>query len=301
MALRDIPKRGWNLVKRTAVAPVHALDVEHPTPAAWPADALSLSCLGHATTLINLHGTVILTDPALLDRVGFEVGERIVGPKRVLPPALHIEELPALDLVLVSHAHPDHMDVNTLARLPKRATLVVPSRCSDIVASCGFTDVRELATGDTIEIAGARITAVEVVHYGKRHALDRVRGRGYNGYLMAKNGNSVFFGGDTAHAQFAPSVAPNGVDVAVFGIGGYDPFVWNHATPEQAWDMARQLKARWFLPMHWATFMLSDEPIEQPLLRLLAAAGPDVGRIVARTFGQTFTVPVSPPVPRASS
>lgn len=283
------PMRGFKLMKRVAFPQRHAMRVQTPTPSSWASDKLTLACLGHATTLINLHGTMILTDPALLDRVGIGVGNRTLGPKRVLPPALSVRDLPPIDIILVSHAHADHMDVATLSLLPRRSTVVVAPRTSDVVAPCGFPDVRELAVGESLEIAGARITAARVKHYGRRHPFDRVHGRGYNGYLMQKDGASVFFGGDTAHCELDPALGP--VDVAIFGIGGYDPFVWNHATPEQAWDMARQLRARYFLPMHWGVFLLSDEPVEEPMERLLTVAGADVARIVGRTFGEAFVVP----------
>ena len=293
-----MPGRAAKLVQRLATTHRTAMRPQKPSPATWSNDGVTVTCLGHATVLIKLGGTTILTDPALLDRVGINVGGAVAGPRRITPPALTIDDLPPIDIVAISHAHPDHMDTGTLARLPwKTRTLVIPTGTNDVVAGLGFGDVREMAVGDTVVVAGVTITAVAVTHYGKRHAFDARPGRGYHGYLFEKDGQSVFFGGDTAHTVFPPTVAPSGVDVAVLGIGAYQPFVWNHANPEQAWDMAMQLQARFVVPMHWATFILSDEPVDEPLERLLRVAGNDVARVVCRSFGEAFTVPRRSPVP----
>lgn len=291
----ELPGRAFRLVKRLVATHRPTMQVQTPSPSTWRQDRVTVSCLGHATCLLSLQGTMVLTDPALLERVGVELAaEATLGPARVTRPALTIAELPPIDVVAVSHAHADHMDVATLTRLAWKArVLIVPRGTRDIVAGCGFADVREIGVGESIEVAGVAVRAVPVAHYGRRHALDRTPGRGYHGYVFERGGRRVFFGGDTAHTVFPADVAPDGVDVACFGIGAYQPFVWNHATPEQAWDMARQLRARYLLPMHHSTFILSDEPVDEPLERLLRVAGPDVDRVVARSFGEAFEVPAS--------
>jgi L-ascorbate metabolism protein UlaG (beta-lactamase superfamily) len=291
----ELPGRAFRLVKRLVVEHRPAMQVQTPTPSTWHPDRLTVSCLGHATCLISLGGRMVLTDPALLDRVGVGLpGETTLGPARVTRPALTIPELPTIDVVAVSHAHPDHMDLGTLGRLAwKGRVLIVPRGTRDIVAGCGFADIREIAVGERIDVDGVVVRAVPVAHYGRRHALDRTPGRGYHGYIFERDDRRVFFGGDTAHTVFPPDVAPDGVDVACFGIGAYQPFVWNHATPEQAWDMARQLRARYLLPMHHSTFILSDEPVDEPLQRLLRVAGDDVARVVGRSFGEAFEVPAT--------
>lgn len=290
---RELPGRAFSLVKRLVATHRPTMCVQTPTPASWSRDRLTVSCLGHATCLLSMQGRMVLTDPALLDRVGVELAaETTLGPARVTRPALSIAELPSIDVVAVSHAHPDHMDVPTLSRLAWKArTLVIPRGTRDVVRGCGFADVRELGVGEATEVAGVLVRAVPVAHYGRRHALDRTPGRGYQGYVFERAPYRVFFGGDTAHTVFPADVAPAGVDVACLGIGAYQPFVWNHATPEQAWDMARQLHARYLLPMHHSTFILSDEPVDEPLERLLRIAGDDAARVVARAFGEAFEVP----------
>lgn len=255
-------------------------------------DGVTLSCLGHSTTLIKLRGTMILTDPALLERVGIRLFKNIViGPKRLAPSALSISELPPLDLILISHAHRDHMDKGTLRRLPKGVPVVVPAGGAGIAAGCGFKDVRELAWGKSIEAGGALITAVQVEHSGRRDPWEREGDRACNGYLISRSGSSVFFAGDSADTRFSPGLAPSGVDVAVMGIGGYDPFIWSHATPEQVWKMSRELGARYLFPIHWGTFKLSEERIDEPMRRLLAAAAGEEWRVAVRLIGQTFVLP----------
>jgi L-ascorbate metabolism protein UlaG (beta-lactamase superfamily) len=276
---------------RRALLTPKPVAVVTPDPASWPDDHLTVTCLGHATVLANVHGVVVLFDPALLPRVGARLGERVLGPLRVTPPALRPEDLAFVDVVVISHAHADHMDTATLAALPRKSRLIVPTRTADIVAGLGFNDVHEIALGERVDVGGATIEAIPVRHYGRRHALDPVRGRGYCGYRVEKDGSSLFFGGDTAETTFSDDVCARGVDVAIFGIGGYDPYEWNHATPEQAWEMGKALRARHFLPMHWGTFQLSDEPWTAPLERLERIAADGAMEIVARRFGETFTVP----------
>jgi L-ascorbate metabolism protein UlaG (beta-lactamase superfamily) len=241
---------------------------------------------------MNFLGTKILTDPALQERVGMRIVNQIViGPRRLVPPALSVAELPPLDLILISHAHLDHLDLETLNQLPKKVTIVVPARTSNILTDSGFDNVHELDWGNSVEVNGVKITAIKVDHSGARHPWEKAEKRGYNGYLVTKSGTSVFFAGDTADTRFSPSLCGVGVDIAIMGIGGYDPFVHSHATPEQVWEMSRTLNAHYILPIHWGTFKLSEEPIEDPLRRLLAAAGNEAWRVVARGIGQTFVLP----------
>lgn len=286
-----IPARARSVLRRLLVEQRPSMQVQTPTPSHWPTDAVTVSCLGHASVLISMFGTTLLTDPVLLDRVGVAVPGATVGPRRLTRPALDVAALPQLDAVCVSHAHADHFDRATLALLPKKsAELIVPIGCHDLISDLGFARVQEIAVGGALQVKDVTIRAVAVAHYGKRHALDR-RQRGYHGYLFESRGVRVFFGGDTAMHVFSDEVVGAGVDVAVFGIGAYDPYVWNHATPEHAWHMSRQLRARHFVPMHHSTFVLSDEPVDEPLLRLLRVAGDEAHRVVGRRFGEAFTLP----------
>src|SRR5215212_6806590 len=127
-----------------------------PEPSTWNDEKLTVAWLGHATVLINFYGTWLLTDPALGRRVGLRVAPGVtLGPRRLVEPALRVRELPRLDAVLVSHAHMDHCDLATLRRLPRSSRAVVQRGNLDLVRR--FRHADELAWGESIEIAGARV------------------------------------------------------------------------------------------------------------------------------------------------
>ena len=260
-----------------------------PEPAAWDDARLTVAWLGHATVLVNFYGTWLLTDPALRTRVGVGVGGLTLGPRRLVRPALGVRELPALDAVLVSHAHFDHCDLATLRRLPRATRAVVQEGMGDLVRR--FARVDELKWGESTEVKGARVEAVEVNHWGARRLTDKHRG--YGGFLVEKRGRALVFGGDTAYTAAFERLRRRGtrVDLAVLPIGAYDPYINVHANPEQSWRMAREMGARYILPMHHSTFRLSREPAAEPRQRLLAAAGEERWRVALTEVGQTWTLP----------
>ena len=158
-----------------------------PVPASWSDDQLTLAWIGHATVLINFYGTWLLTDPALRPHIGVSLAGVTFGPRRLIQPALAIRELPPLDAVLVSHAHMDHCDLGTLKRLPRQTAAVMQSGNRDLARR--FRRVSELSWGESVEINGARIEAIEVNHWGARRLTDRHRG--YGGFLITKNDRAL--------------------------------------------------------------------------------------------------------------
>jgi L-ascorbate metabolism protein UlaG (beta-lactamase superfamily) len=260
----------------------------HPAPSSWSDDRLTVAWLGHATVLVNFHGTWILTDPALEPRVGIGRGTAKLGPRRLVQPALRPAELPALDLVLLSHAHMDHTDRGTLRAIPRDTRMVVQPGNRDLVRR--FRRVEELAWGQRTTLDGLDLESVEVRHWGARMVTDRHRG--YGGYVLRKSGRTVLFAGDTAYTESLAQLRSRGpVDLAILPIGAYDPWIYNHASPEQAWAMFRQLGGEYFLPIHHSTFRLSREPTGEPISRLLAAAGPERWRVVLTEVGATWSLP----------
>ena len=259
-----------------------------PDPRTWADDGLTVSWLGHATVLLNLFGTSIVTDPALQPRVGIGRGLAKLGPRRLVRPALRTRDLPALDLVLLSHAHMDHTDLGTLCSIPRRVPVVVQHGNRDLVRR--FAQVEELSWGESTKVDGVTVESVEVRHWGARMVTDRHRG--YGGYLLSKQGRTVLFAGDTA---FTDVLTPLGgradIDLAILPIGAYDPWIANHASPEQAWRMFKDLGAEYLLPVHHSTFRLSREPVEEPMERLLTAAGGEDWRVVGREIGDTWVLP----------
>jgi L-ascorbate metabolism protein UlaG (beta-lactamase superfamily) len=259
-----------------------------PSPASWSDEHLTVAWLGHATVLINFYGTWLLTDPALRSHIGVNFAGLTLGPRRLVQPALEIKELPPLDAVLVSHAHMDHCDMGTLKRLPRGTHAVVQEGNRDLLSR--FERVDELAWGESVEVCGARIEALEVNHWGARRLTDKHRG--YGGFLIEKNNRALVFGGDTAYTNaFARLRGRVRVDLAMLPIGAYEPWIHAHANPEQSWAMMREMGARYLLPMHHQTFRLSREPAREPIERLLAVAGNQSWRVALTELGQTWTLP----------
>jgi L-ascorbate metabolism protein UlaG (beta-lactamase superfamily) len=274
---------------KTDIAPAPS----RPDPSSWPDDRLTVAWLGHATVLFNFHGTWVLTDPALERRIGIGRGPAKLGPRRLVQPALWARDLPGLDLLLLSHAHMDHTDLGTLRLLPADVPVVVQPGNRDLVRR--FSDVHELAWGESIELGGLHIESTEVRHWGARMVTDSHRG--YGGFLLQKAGRTVLFAGDTAFTDALTKLGRRApIGLAILPIGAYDPWINNHASPEQAWTMFRRLGAEYVLPVHHSTFRLSREPVGEPIRRFLAAAGPERWRVVGTEVGATWSIVA--PTPR---
>ncbi len=263
-----------------------------PIAESWPDAPLGASWLGHATTLLRIDGRWVLTDPVFSPRIGlsigpwtFGVGRRMVGPDE--------RSLPRPDVILLSHAHFDHLDKPTLRRLADKRTHVITARHTRGLVPRGFGSVTEVDWNGEAAIDGLRFRALEPRHWGARTIWDRHRG--YNSYVIDAGAHRVLFAGDTAYTETFQEVgASGGTDLTIFGIGAYDPWIENHASPEQVWEMHRHARGRHLLPIHHSTFKLSDEPWDEPMRRLLSAAGEEEPRIVGRRLGDVWVMP--PPI-----
>jgi len=249
--------------------------------------AMAAVWLGHASVLLTLGETTIAVDPALSHRIGPRIFGRTWGLARLSPPPMAPAALRGVDLLLITHAHFDHLDRPTLRAIAhERTTVVVPRRCRRLVPR-GFGRVMEMASGERADLHGVEIAAVETRHWGARVALDRRRG--VSAYALRHEEGSVLLPGDTADTGAFDDL--EGIDLACFGIGAYDPWEHMHATPEQVWRMFVRLGGRWLLPIHHSTFELSDEPAEEPLERLLLAGGEDRERILDVAPGEVVVLP----------
>jgi L-ascorbate metabolism protein UlaG (beta-lactamase superfamily) len=250
-----------------------------------------MAWLGHATVLLNFYGVRILTDPVLANRCGIAVGIGTVGPKRYIAPALGFSELPPIDVVLLSHAHYDHMDVGTLRRFPTSTLVVNAKTTTDILSSTRLKDVTELKWGEQTTLRTTRgeveIEAMQVKHWGQRWPSEMARG--YNGYILRREGKALIFGGDTALTPAFGEVRSRGPFVAaLMPIGAYQPWIYNHCNPEQAVDMANSARASYIVPIHHQTFRLSEEPMQEPIERLQAALQREPERLALKQIGETF-------------
>jgi L-ascorbate metabolism protein UlaG (beta-lactamase superfamily) len=277
-----------------------------PNPAAWSDNKITLCWLGHSTVLINFYGMRILTDPAFGSRVGISLGLGTAGPKRYIAPALSVKQLPALDLVLLSHAHMDHMDLPSLSAITtkqrKQDTAGTPvlqtvtaKLTQDVLSGTGLKQISELGWNDRTTIRNNKgeleIEAVEVRHWGQRWPSELERG--YNGYILRREGKALLFGGDSALTPLFRQLHSQGpFEAAIMPIGAYRPWIWNHCDPEQAVQMANWAGARYIVPVHHSTFKLSDEPMNEPIERIQQAVHTEPERLALRQVGESFTVPV---------
>jgi L-ascorbate metabolism protein UlaG (beta-lactamase superfamily) len=267
-----------------------------PEPGRWPDDGITGSCLGHSTVLMNFLGVRILTDPVFSTRVGLGFQPLVLGPKRHVRPALRPREFAAPDLILLSHAHFDHLDVASLRKFSRDTPIVTARDTGDLLRCWGFRDIHELDWGREVTLstrAGSlRVVALEVAHWGAR--LIRDAHRGYNGYLLQREGASVCFAGDTAYTRaFERLNNPrHPLDLMLMPIGAYDPWIHAHCSPEQAVAMADMAGAKYFVPIHHETFQLSHEPMGEPAARLRAALANAPERLLAVSVGETFSVPL---------
>lgn len=245
----------------------------------WEKHDLAAAWIGHATVLLRIGGMNIITDPVMSSRVGIGLGLMTGGPRRFYAPAVSVRQLPKLDLILSSHAHFDHLDRPTLAKLNKNVPIVAAHHTSDLIKDLGFRRIRELRWGESFKLHNLTITAQQVRHWGARTVYDKHRG--FNAYAIDAGKRRVLFGGDTAFGDHFRDVGK--VDLAILGIGAYNPYVAAHATPEQAWEMADHVRADSVLPMHHSTFRLSYEPMHEPIERFLAGGMND--RVAVKEIG----------------
>lgn len=295
---QERPKRTrWEMLANDAppATPEHK-----PQPTSWNNDTLTAAWIGHATVLINFYGTTIITDPVLSERIGLNVANLFtIGPKRLIHPALTYDELPPIDLILLSHAHMDHLDTPTLRKFKRSTPMVIAQNTYDLIEDFGFESVYELDWGRWTQVGDVRIEALEVKHFGWRYPWEKDRSRGYwngrsfNAYLLSKNDKHIVFGGDTAYHEYFKAIGQRNLDIelALMPIGAYDPWIHNHCNPEQALEMTRHMNARYLLPIHWNTFIQSEEPSGEPIARLLSAASAEPEKIALTDIGQTWTLP----------
>jgi L-ascorbate metabolism protein UlaG (beta-lactamase superfamily) len=264
-----------------------------PEPETWSDDSITFAWLGHATVLINFYGVRVLTDPALFPRIGVDLRLTTVGPLRLTACALPPAQLPDIDVVLLSHAHFDHLDTASLAALRGRPVVVTAARTADLVPGRRVLGTHELRWNQSVRLKTRRgdveVRAVEVKHWGAR--LNHDFYRGYNGYVIRREGRALLFGGDTAYTEaFAEHRRHGPYEAAIMPIGAYDPYIYNHCTPEQAVTMADAAGARLFVPVHHKTFRLSEEGFDEPIERAEAALVEERGRLAVREVGDTVTI-----------
>ncbi|MGH8528781.1 MAG: MBL fold metallo-hydrolase [Nevskiales bacterium] len=235
----------------------------------------TLTWIGHDTFLIQLAGKNILTDPHFSARA-FPV--QFAGPKRWAPPGLALKQLPAIDLVFISHNHYDHLDEKSVKWIAKRnpqARFFVPLGLQRWFRRRGIKEVIELDWGQQAEHQGVIGHAVPVQHFSGRSATDRNKTL-WCGWLIELAGQRIFFAGDSGYSKDFKDIGARfpGIDLALIPIGAYEPRWFMqamHVNPEEAVKIHQDVKTRYSVAMHWGSFRLTLEPMDEPPRRLAAA------------------------------
>jgi L-ascorbate metabolism protein UlaG (beta-lactamase superfamily) len=275
-----------------------------------------LTWLGHASFLLRMEGMNLLIDPVFADRIGWFY-------PRQLAPGLTAEQLPPVDVLLVSHNHYDHLDLPSIEALPRSATVVTTRGLGRYFVKRLFARVIELDWWDTVEVGALRFTLTPARHWSRRTLFDTNRtlwggfviesvrdrhvGRTGSPSVMASdvaetdrrgaNAAAIYYAGDSAWFDGFAEVGrrfPH-LDLALIPIGGYEP-AWfmenNHLNPEQAGQAFLDCGAQRMVPMHWGTFQMTDEPLSAPIERLRrwwdAAESPARRQLIVPAVGETI-------------
>jgi len=235
---------------------------------------LGITFIGHSSFLIQMAGKKLLIDPVF--------AERLIALRRLRRPGVTIKDLPAIDVVLLSHAHMDHLNRPSLRRIVAHTTkltgkapiAVVPWGVEDLVNDLGFSKVVTLEWWQAKTVAGLDVTMTPCKHWGAR--LFKDTHRGFGGYVIRGGGHSLYHSGDTAYfdgfTKIGQRLKP---EIALLPIGAYRPDSYRgvHTCPEEALQAFLDVGASRMIPMHYGTFRLSQEPMDEPVTRLMDAAG----------------------------
>ena len=224
-----------------------------------------ITWIGHASFYVQFAGHSVIVDPNWANWHG--------PVKRLLQPGLKLREVPEVDLVLVTHAHFDHLHKPSLKVLKAKEGIIVPRGSGSLVRRLGFSAVHEVRAWDELLFQELQVVHTPCFHWGARYVHDTHRD--YGGYLIRAGGKSVFHCGDSAYFDgFEEIGRRHEIDVALMPIGAYDaPSGRNvHMNPEEAVRAFADLGAKVLIPMHYGTFPLGNEPHDEPVERLLMEA-----------------------------
>jgi L-ascorbate metabolism protein UlaG (beta-lactamase superfamily) len=287
----------WRLVRESHARPLAGSSSRPPRVS--PADT-SITFIGHSSFLIQTSGKALLIDPVF--------ATRLIVLRRQRRPGVHIADLPQIDAVLLTHAHMDHLNrpsLRAILREMRRRGLpapvaIVPKRVEDLILDLGFSRVETLEWWESTHLSDnppskdrkphliesnhsfdrsphestLTITATPARHWGARMFNDTHRG--YGGYVIASSaGPVIYHSGDTAYFRGFTEIGRHlNPDIALLPIGAYFPDSYRavHTSPEEALQAFIDLEANVMIPMHYGTFRLGREPMEEPLPRLLQAA-----------------------------
>jgi L-ascorbate metabolism protein UlaG (beta-lactamase superfamily) len=283
----------WKMSSRPEPSPDFIADVAQSIPPRYvEGPGLRVTLVNHSTVLLQQAEANIVTEPIWSERAS-PVGW--IGPQRKRSPGVRVEDLPRIDLVLISHNHYDHLDLPTLHQLRHRggSTFIVPARVARLLRAQGIAPVHELDWGESLSLPHLTIHCVPALHFSGRGIYDRNLTL-WCGYIIEFRERRVYFAGDTA---FGPHFAQirekfGKIDLALLPIGAYEPrwfMAAVHMNPEEACRAHEILAARTSIAIHHGTFQLADDGIETPK-RQLVAYRPDDSFLVLNN-GQFANIP----------
>ena len=230
-----------------------------------------IAWIGHATYLIKLGDTTIITDPVFSNNAG----PLIFGPDRFTKPALNLNEIPKTDLLLLTHNHYDHLDISTIRKFPFKDTKVLlPLKLGKYFSKHRFKDINEMDWYEEIQVNDdLKVTFLPAVHWSKRSLTDTNKTL-WGNFLIEYKNKKILFACDTGYGNIYKVIGDKygPIDITMINIGAYDfkPMFDKsiyHTTPEEALNVAQDLKSKKIIGMHWGTFVLSLEPIMEPPVR----------------------------------
>lgn len=281
------------LVERRASWPKHIEEPQHAPPPLEGAAAV-VTFIGHSTFLIQTAAGNVLTDPMYSQRAG---PFNMVGPRRVRQPAVRFEDLPPISTILLSHNHYDHCDLRTLGRLAKRfdPIVVTPLGNAALVRSSGIRQVEELEWWQEAQTTSMPITITPAHHFSARGPLDRDRAL-WGGFVLTAGDVRIYFAGDTAYTGLFTDVRQRlgPIDLSLLPIGAYEPRWFMqavHMNPAEAVQAHLDLDSKESIGMHFGTFQLTTEGIDEPLHALEEACrSRHIPRSKFRTLGSGESV-----------
>ena len=238
----------------------------------------TLTWIGHASFLLQIDGVNILTDPHLTKRAS---PVSFAGPGRTTPPGLEIKDLPVIDIIVISHNHYDHLDKKTLQQIIKQQKnnqplVLVPLKLKELVEGFGATNVKELDWWDNTKFKKLVIHSVPVQHWSNRSF--NTNKTLWCGWVFEKSDYKAFFCGDTGYSKDFLSIQKKFgyMDLSLLPIGAYAPRWFmkdHHCNVEEAIQIHKDIQSKKSVAMHWGTFQLTDEPMDEPpqLLKSLSA------------------------------
>lgn len=248
-----------------------------PADRSWaepPAGTPSATWVGHATVLVQADGATWLTDPIWSARAS---PLAFAGPRRLVAPGVAFDALPPIDFVVVSHAHYDHLDLPTLERLATgRTQFLVPLGLGPLLEARGIRPVHELDWWESIRMGDVVVHCVPARHWSQRGLFDRNQTL-WAGWAVLGPTRRFYYAGDTGYTRAFREIGERlgPFDLAALPIGAYQPAAMMqavHLDPDEAVRAGDEVQARRLLGVHWGTFVLTDEPLDEPPARFRAAA-----------------------------